>query len=89
MTPVRWVVQVRIPPTAGDMRLFNTLTGTREEFAPLGPQVRMYVCGITPYDAAHVGHAMKDVVFDVLRRYLEWRGFDVLHVQNQIGRAHV
>jgi cysteinyl-tRNA synthetase len=64
------------------MRLFNTLTGTREEFAPLGPQVRMYVCGITPYDAAHVGHAMKDVVFDVLRRYLEWRGFDVLHVQN-------
>ncbi len=42
----------------------------------------MYVCGITPYDEPHLGHAMKDVVFDVLRRYLEFRGFKVLHVQN-------
>ncbi len=42
----------------------------------------MYVCGITPYDEPHLGHAMKDVVFDVLRRYLEYRDFKVLHVQN-------
>ncbi len=64
------------------MRLYNTLTGQKEPFAPAGDVVRMYVCGITPYDAPHVGHAMKDVVFDVLRRYLEWRGYPVRHVQN-------
>lgn len=64
------------------MKLFNTMSGRKEDFRPLSDQVRMYVCGITPYDEPHLGHAMKDVVFDVLRRYLEYRGFKVLHVQN-------
>ena len=42
----------------------------------------MYVCGITPYSASHVGHAMSYITFDVVRRYLEWRGYNVLHIQN-------
>ncbi len=64
------------------MRLYNTLTGAREEFATADGKVRMYVCGITPYSASHLGHAMSSVAFDVVRRYLEFKGFDVIHVQN-------
>jgi len=78
------------------LKLYNTLSGRKEEFRPLGNPVRMYVCGITPYAEAHVGHAMSYVVFDVLRRYLEYRGYRVLHVQNFtdiddkiIARAHL
>jgi len=44
--------------------------------------VRMYVCGVTVYDDAHIGHAMSAIVFDVVRRYLEWRGYAVRHVVN-------
>ncbi len=64
------------------MRLTNTLTRQAEEFAPAGNEVKMYVCGVTPYDECHVGHAFSYVVFDVLRRYLEFRGYRVRHVQN-------
>ncbi len=64
------------------MRLYNTLTGAREEFATADGKVRMYVCGITPYSASHLGHAMSSVAFDVVRRYLEFKGFEVIHVQN-------
>ncbi len=64
------------------MKLVNTLTRQEEEFVPLGDPVRMYVCGVTPYDENHVGHAMSYIVFDVLRRYLEYRGYRVRHVQN-------
>ncbi len=64
------------------MRLYNTLSGTREEFATVDGKVRMYVCGITPYSASHLGHAMSSVAFDMVRRYLEFKGFEVLHVQN-------
>ncbi len=64
------------------MKLYNTLTATTEEFEPLDDPVKMYVCGITPYAASHVGHAMRAVVFDVLRRYLEFRGYKVEHVEN-------
>ena len=54
------------------MKLFNTLTGKDEEFVPAdGKTVKMYVCGVTPYSATHVGHALSYVVFDTLRRYLE------------------
>jgi cysteinyl-tRNA synthetase len=53
-----------------------------EEFRPAGDEVKMYVCGVTPYDHAHLGHAMSYIIFDVLRRYLEFRGFRVKHVQN-------
>ena len=64
------------------MRLFNTLTGEEREFVPAGDKVKMYVCGITPYAPCHMGHAMSYVIFDVLRRYLEFLGHEVEHVQN-------
>ncbi len=64
------------------MQIYNTLSRSKEEFVPLGDPVKMYVCGITPYSASHVGHAMSYVTFDVVRRYLEWRGYNVLHIQN-------
>ena len=64
------------------MRLYDTLTGQVRDFDAPNGQVRMYVCGITPYSSSHIGHAMSAVTFDVVRRYLEYRGFDVRHVQN-------
>lgn len=64
------------------MRIYNTLSGKSEEFAAPNGKVNMYVCGITPYSASHIGHAMMSVIFDVVRRYLEFKGFDVRHVQN-------
>ena len=64
------------------MRLYSTLSGVEEDFAPSGQSVKMYVCGITPYSSSHVGHAFSSVVFDVLRRYLEFKGHKVHHVQN-------
>ena len=65
------------------MRLHNTLSGRVEEFTPRNDnQVLMYVCGITPYADSHLGHAMSYIIFDTLRRYLEYRGYEVKHVQN-------
>ena len=64
------------------MRLYSTLSGVAEEFVTTGDRVKMYVCGITPYAPSHVGHALSSVVFDVLRRYLEFQGHKVQHVQN-------
>ena len=64
------------------MKLYNTLTGTTETFAPNSDVVTMYVCGITPYSPSHLGHALKAAIFDVLRRYLEYSGLQVRHVEN-------
>ena len=64
------------------MKLHNTLSRRVEEFAPAGDEVKMYVCGPNLYAPCHVGHAMSYIVFDVLRRYLEYCGFEVRHVQN-------
>ncbi len=64
------------------MRLHDTLRGDVSEFVPAGDVVKMYVCGITPYSQSHVGHAMSYIIFDTLRRYLEYRGMTVRHVQN-------
>lgn len=64
------------------MRLFNTLSQTVEPLRPHGDEVTLYVCGITPYDTTHLGHAFINVVYDTLRRYLEWRGQPVRYVQN-------
>jgi cysteinyl-tRNA synthetase len=59
------------------------LTGKVEEFVPRDDKnVLMYVCGITPYSESHIGHAMSYTIFDTLRRYLEYRGYNVKHVQN-------
>ncbi len=65
------------------LRIYNTLTRQKEPFEPLTPgQVRMYVCGITAYDLSHIGHARSALVFDVMRRYLEFTGYRVLFVRN-------
>jgi cysteinyl-tRNA synthetase len=64
------------------MKLFNTLTQSLQEFTPIDDTVRIYVCGVTPYDTTHLGHAFTYVSFDVLMRYLEYRGYKVRYVQN-------
>jgi cysteinyl-tRNA synthetase len=65
------------------IHLYNTLTRALEPLETIEPGVvRMYVCGVTPYDSAHIGHAMFAIVFDMIRRYLEFRGYQVRHVQN-------
>ena len=78
------------------LRLYNTLTGSKEVFEPLQPgKARMYVCGVTVYDYCHIGHARSGLVFDVLRRHLEYSGFAVEFAKNFtdvddkiIARAH-
>ncbi len=64
------------------MKIFNTLSGQKEEFRIADNRVLMYVCGVTVYDDCHIGHAMSYIMFDVIKRYLEYRGLDVVHVQN-------
>ncbi len=65
------------------LHVYNTLTRRLEPFEPMDPPwVRMYVCGPTVYDKAHIGHAMSALVFDVIRRYLQFRGYRVVHVMN-------
>ena len=65
------------------LKIYNTLSREKESFETHEPgKVRMYVCGPTVYDSAHVGHAMSSIVFDVMRRYLEYKGYQVKHVMN-------
>lgn len=65
------------------IQLYNTLTRRLEPLETIEPGVvRMYVCGVTPYDEAHIGHAMSAIVFDMIRRYLEFRGYQVRHIVN-------
>jgi len=65
------------------LKIYNTLTRKTEDFQTLEPNlVKMYVCGVTVYNDAHVGHAMSALVFDIIRRYLEYRGYTVKHVMN-------
>jgi L-cysteine:1D-myo-inositol 2-amino-2-deoxy-alpha-D-glucopyranoside ligase len=64
------------------LQIFNTLTGRKEPFAPAGPEVKLYVCGVTPYDTTHAGHARTYLVFDVLVRHLIHSGLRVNYVQN-------
>ncbi len=65
------------------LRIYNTLTRRKEAFETMEPgKVRMYVCGPTVYDKGHVGHAMSALVFDIIRRYLEYRGYQVRHAMN-------
>ncbi len=78
------------------MKIYNTLTGKKEEFVPLiHNKIKIYACGVTVYDHCHIGHARSAIVFDVIRRYLEYKGFDVTYVRNFtdiddkiINRAH-
>ncbi|MDI6756670.1 MAG: cysteine--tRNA ligase [Endomicrobiia bacterium] len=65
------------------IKIYNTLSQKKEDFAPLdGKTARLYVCGITPYDSAHLGHARCYVAFDVIKRFLERAGYGVKHIQN-------
>ena len=65
------------------LSIYNTLTGKKEPFHSLQPKtVRMYVCGVTVYDYCHIGHARSALVFDVIRRYLEFSGYMVEFVKN-------
>jgi len=64
------------------VKIFNTLSGQKEEFTPQGEVVKMYVCGVTPYSECHIGHAMSYIVFDVVLRYLRFKGYKVKYVQN-------
>ena len=65
------------------MKLHNTYTGTVEEFKPIeGNKVKMYVCGPTVYDNAHLGHARCYITWDVLYRYLKFLGYDVTYCRN-------
>lgn len=72
-----------IDKTGGNMQVYNTLTNRKEEFVPIEPgKVRMYVCGPTVYNFFHIGNARPFVVFDTLRRYFKYRGYEVKFVQN-------
>ena len=65
------------------MKIFNTLTREKQEFKPVEPgKVKIYACGPTVYNYIHIGNARPLCVFDVLRRYLEYRGYEVTFVQN-------
>lgn len=73
------------PAQDSQLQLFNTLTGKLEPFVPLdsaGKQVKMYVCGPTVYDDAHLGHARCYITWDVLYRFLKFLGYDVTYVRN-------
>ncbi|HEX3045425.1 MAG TPA: cysteine--tRNA ligase [Bacillota bacterium] len=78
------------------IKIYNTLTKTKEEFIPRDPgKVSIYVCGPTPYDFAHIGNARPPVFWDTVRRFLNYRGYQLLYIQNItdvedkiIGRAN-
>ena len=64
------------------MRLFNTQSGQIERFTPRDGKVGLYVCGVTPYDTTHIGHAFTFLTFDILVRLMRHKGWDVTYVQN-------
>ena len=64
------------------MRLYSSLTRTKEDLGPADREIKIYVCGVTVYDRPHIGHALSTIAFEVLHRYLEYRGFKVKRVQN-------
>jgi cysteinyl-tRNA synthetase len=65
------------------LKIYNSLTKQKEDFSPVEKgKVKMYVCGMTVYSDAHIGHARTYFAFDVIRRYFQYKGYDVLYVQN-------
>ncbi|HAS28272.1 MAG TPA: cysteine--tRNA ligase, partial [Dehalococcoidia bacterium] len=64
------------------MKIFSTLSGKKEQFVPQSDEVTMYVCGVTPYSDAHIGHAMSYIIFDVIRRYIRFSGYKLKFIQN-------
>jgi cysteinyl-tRNA synthetase len=79
----RLEVSEQLNKRGGRMRIHNTMTGRKEDFVPVTPgQVQMYVCGITVYDHCHIGHARSAIIFDVMRRYLKYKGLKVTFIKN-------
>ncbi len=76
MLPTPWLFWRKL------IKIYNTLSGQKDDLVPQGDTIRMYVCGVTPYAPCHLGHAMSYIVFDTIRRYLEFRGHKVKYVQN-------
>ena len=73
-----------------NLYLYNSLTKQKELFAPLDSNsVKLYTCGMTVYDYAHIGHGRKYVMDDILKRTLEYNGFKVNHVQNVTDVGHL
>ena len=65
------------------LKFYNVLTRRKEEFEPLEKgKVRMYACGITASGNAHIGHAYQAIIFDVIKKYLDYSGYDVTYVRN-------
>ncbi|MEM7557309.1 MAG: class I tRNA ligase family protein, partial [Cyanobacteria bacterium P01_A01_bin.84] len=65
------------------LKIYNTLTRRKETFQPLEPgKVKMYCCGVTVYDYCHLGHARSYIIWDTVRRYLKFSGYEVRYVQN-------
>lgn len=65
------------------MKIYNTLTGRKEEFSPIeSGKVKMYACGITVSGEAHIGHAYQALIYDIIRKYLEKKGYDVIYARN-------
>lgn len=65
------------------LKIFNSMTGKKEPFVPFNEKrVGMYACGVTVYDLCHIGHARSATVFDIIRKYLEYKGFEVIFVKN-------
>ena len=64
------------------MQLFNTQSGQIERFTPRDETVSLYVCGVTPYDTTHIGHAFTFLTFDILVRFMRYKGWEVTYVQN-------
>src|SRR3990167_1114191 len=65
------------------IKILNTISGKKEEFAPMDDKkVRMFVCGLTVYDYIHIGNARTFVFFDVVAKYLRYRGYNVNYIQN-------
>lgn len=65
------------------MKIYNTLTKRKEDFVPLnGNSVHMYACGITVSGDAHIGHAYQALIYDIIRKYLQKKGYDVTYARN-------
>ena len=75
--------QSNVSPKKPDIRIYNTLSKTKEPFLPLRPpKVGIYLCGPTVYAESHIGHMVGPVIFDTMKRYLTYNGFDVTWVVN-------
>ncbi|MGI8976354.1 MAG: class I tRNA ligase family protein, partial [Thermomicrobiales bacterium] len=83
MTELQHAPNPATAQTQTGLHVYNTMSRRKEPFETIEPNVvRMYVCGVTVYDHAHIGHGMSAITFDVIRRYLEHLGYSVRHAQN-------